>query len=247
MIFGLTTRDVVTLVREAGSPATPLPIHVWGDGAPSLAAALAADGAASLVRVAPGSEDASALVVLARDPGAVPMRTLRGAARAGVPVVAVLSDPGRVPYVLAENVVPAAAEPLASVVADRLAAEIGGAAAPLAHELPVLRDAVARREERRGAVTAAWVAGLDAGGAPRLPLLALLQARLLRRLAIARGSATPRGTEAVGGTVGVELGAALTTGLVARAVARRLPRRRPVEAAVAYVATRLLVRARRVI
>ncbi|MSO58254.1 MAG: hypothetical protein EXQ77_04360 [Thermoleophilia bacterium] len=239
MILGLGARDLVTLAQEARAAGLPRPIHVVGDGAAGLAAALAEGGTPSLVRVTDGAEGASAVVLCLDDPSVAPLALLRGAARSGIPVIVATSRARRVPYVLAEDIVRGTA-PVAEAVAERLAAVLGGDAIALAGELPVLREAVLARREAATATAAAWIAARGAGSGPRLPVLSLLQARLLRQLARARGEAPPRAVEATARTVATEVGAALGAGLVARAVVRRLPRTRPLEAVVAYGVTRLL-------
>lgn len=228
-------------LRTAARDDRPLAVG----GAPALAEALrkelAAGGRPGWVR-AGGAEGAAALVyVLAAPPGEDDERELRAAARARVPVVAVLAGPElppRVPHVLATDVVRVPAgrgfpvDEIAAAVAHRL----GEASTSLAAALPVLRPAVARElvesfSRRGGLVGAAvFVPGAD------LPVLTLGQVRLVLRIAAAHGF--EGGRERL-----PEVLAVVASGLGFRVAARRLLALAPVaewtlKGAVAYAGTR---------
>ena len=121
-------------------------------------------------------------------------------------------------------------------IARTLAAALGPGGAALAGALPVLRDAMRSRRIADGAVAAGALA-LGSGG-PRMPLLALAQARMLSDVAATSGRAAPETPRATAEAVAPPLVAALASGLLARTVVRRLPvRNRLLDAAVAAAAT----------
>lgn len=243
--FGIGPRDVVALARhQRRGRDVRGPLLVTGVLAQQLARALQAGGEPGLVRTSGEPAEAAAFVrVVAGAATAEDERTLREATRALVPVVAVqtASRQVRLPYVLAEDVVecPAGSGFPVDEIADRLAAALGQDGAPLAAALPVLRDAVARRSLTDGALAAASLAALGAGAGPRLPVLALAQARMLSDLTVASGAdRVGDGPEAVARELGVPLAAAIGTGLAGRELVRRLPVRvRLLEALVAAGAT----------
>jgi uncharacterized protein (DUF697 family) len=199
--------------------------------------------------IGPGDDPRGAAVfvyVLGREPTAADEQALKGARRARVPIVAVAvgrtaDDDSSIPFVPATDVVPVGlgqgfpVETIARVIASRL----GEDGAPLAARVPVLRGAVCdvlvERFARRGGVLAAavFVPGAD------LPVLSLLQIRLVLRLEQAFGlDADPR--------VRIpEIVATIAAGLGLRAVARQLVAAVPVggwavKGAVAYAGTRSL-------
>ena len=246
--FGVGPRDVLALARhQRRARDVRGPILVTGLLAEQLARELRAGGEPELVRTTGEPAHAVAFVrVVAGAATSEDERTMREATRALVPVVAVQTAARtvRLPYVLAEDVVecpPGSGFPVAEI-ADRLAAALGHDAAPLAAGLPVLRDAVGRRGVTDGALAAASLAALGAGAGPRLPVLALAQARMLSDLSVASGAErTGDGPEAAARDVGLPLAAALGTGLVGRELVRRLPfRARVVDALVAAGATAAL-------
>ena len=154
----------------------------------------------------------------------------------------------RVPYVLPGDVVvcppgrglPASPRSPRAIVSGlgREAAAAGSPPAGASPGAPSVRSPVARRGPRPGWLQLPW--GTD----EHLPLLVLLQARLLRDLAVASGHPAPSTQQEVGAAVGPELGAALALGLGARSLVRRLPvRSRLVDAAVAGGATLALATA----
>jgi len=155
-------------------------------------------GVASAVREQGPLEGAAALVhVLAGPLDTDDEKVLKEAARARIPIVAVISDrlepvadaQTHVPYVLDENVVQVGAGSGFPVeeIARRLARTLGEAATPLAARLPVLRRAVCeeliRKFSRQNAIVgvAVFVPGAD------LPVLTLNQVRLVLRIADAYG------------------------------------------------------------
>jgi uncharacterized protein (DUF697 family) len=155
-------------------------------------------GVASAVREQGPLEGAAALVhVLAGPLDLDDEKVLKEAARARIPIVAVIGDrlepvagaQTHVPYVLDENVVRVGAGsgfPIEEI-ARRLAGTLGEAATPLAARLPVLRRAVCeeliRKFSRQNAIVgvAVFVPGAD------LPVLTLNQVRLVLRIADAYG------------------------------------------------------------
>jgi uncharacterized protein (DUF697 family) len=153
---------------------------------------------------------------------------------------------GRLPYVLAADVIEA--DTTAAVV-DEVAAAIARVApdAPsLASRLPVLRPAVTSRLIRTTSLTNAAVAGLPFSDKAHFPVLTLAQERMLLLLGVARGDVLPRDPQQLAIASGPALAVPLGVGLAARALVRRLPLRGPlVRAAVAYAATRALGAARR--
>lgn len=217
------------------------PILVAGVLAEQLAEELRAGGDASLVRTAGDPAEAAAVVCVV---GAVATEAdeelLRAAARALVPAIGVRTGAADtpIPYVLETEIVavaPGQGFPVAEI-ARALAAALGSGGAPLAAALPVLRDAVRSRRVVDGTLAAAMLA-LGRGG-PRLPLLALAQARMLSDLGAAGGRATPETPRATAEAVAPPLAVALATGLAARALARRLPvRTRLLEGVIAGAAT----------
>lgn len=250
--FGIGPRDVVSLARDTQGTAAPKgPILVTGVLAEQLARELRAGAdpaaGASLVRTRGDAAHAAAVVVVVAGAAtAADEELLRTATRALVPVVAVQTGaPGAsIPYVLATDVVdcePGRGFPLGAI-ARALAAALGRDGAALAGTLPVLREAVRERRVTDGVLAAGAVAA--GRGGPRLPLLALGQARLLSDVAATEGgtaSSSPRGTAEA---VVAPLAAALATGLAARALVRRLPvRARAVDMAVAAAATYVLAEA----
>jgi hypothetical protein len=243
--LGIGPRDVLALARhQRRARDVRGPLLVTGLLAEQLARELRAGGEPGLVHTSGEPARAAAVVrVVAGAATAEDERTMREATRALVPVVAVQTAARsvRLPYVLAEDVVecpPGSGFPV-DEIADRLAAALGRDGAPLAAALPVLRDAVARRSVTDGALAAASLAAFGAGAGPRLPVLALAQARMLSDLSVTSGAETAgAGPETAARDVGVPLAAAIGTGLAGRELVRRLPVRvRLLDALVAAGAT----------
>ncbi len=249
MPFGLGLRDIVGLVREAPVPARA--IVVSGPRSDELAAEITRDGDRSLVRVGGDAAEASAFVLvgLLTEAGEA---QLRRATRARVPVLALLLGDAEetYPYVLPEDVVvvadPDGPLPVGDVV-ERLAAVLGPDGIALAARLPVLRDAVSRRRTFEAVLGAASLTALSRdAGRPLLPVLALTQARTLRRLSFARGEPAPTAPAAIATTVAPELVASLAVGLACRTLVRHLPLRgRLAEGLVAGAGTLALASAAR--
>jgi hypothetical protein len=246
--LGIGPRDVVGLARHTRTVRSAKgPVHVTGVLAEQLADALRAGGDPSLVVTRGDPAEAAALVcVVGGNATPADEEALRTATRALVPVLAVQTGPEQVPipYVLATDVVecpPGQGFPV-DAVARALAAALGHDAAALASALPVLRDAVRERRVADGALAAAGLA-ISSGG-PRLPLLALAQARMLSDVAAASGSSAPESPRATAEAVATPLAAALATGVLTRTLVRRLPvRHRLLDAAVAGAATYALATA----
>jgi uncharacterized protein (DUF697 family) len=237
---------VYKLVKELRSADDYRPLAVGG--ARELAGALRRElsrGAATgaVVDGASPSGAAALVHVLASEPTDEDERTLREANRARVPVVCVLADPaadGRVPYVLATDVVrvpPGSGFPVAEIAAA-IVNRLGAEGPALAARVPVLRgplcaELIARASRRNAVVGAAvFVPGAD------LPVLTLNQLRLVLGIAAAHGVEVDaqRWPEVLGVIAG---------GLGFRAVARQLLGFVPiagwaVKGAVAYAGTRAL-------
>lgn len=209
---------------------------------PALARELRRGGEEAAVREGGRPEDSAVLVhVLEGEPGEQDLALMRRAAKADVPVVAVVEGAQRsLPYVLATDIVhvrPGAGFPLDEIAAA-VARRLGESGTALAARLPSLRRAVCRQLIRsfsrsNGLVGAAvWVPGVD------FPALTLNQVRLVLRLAAAHGQEIDAGR--VPELVGV-----LGGGFGFRTVARELLALVPVagwavKGGVAYLGTRAL-------
>jgi hypothetical protein len=238
--LGIGPRDVLALAREArSSGAAPRPLLVTGVLAEQLARELAAGSDGRHV-VASGDPGAAAAVVRVVAGAATrgDEEALRTAARALVPIVVVQTGVSavRLPYVLATDVVecpPGKGFPIDEIAAA-LARVLGGRGAALAAVVPVLRPAVERHRVVDAAVAAGTVVALARDEGPRLPVLALAQARMLADLSVAGGREPAADPRATAQTVAVPLGAALGAGLLARSLVRKLSvRGRVLEGAVA--------------
>ncbi|MGH3104692.1 MAG: hypothetical protein ACRDN6_11425 [Gaiellaceae bacterium] len=191
-----------------------------------------------------GLDGASAVAyVLAAPPSEEDERVLKQAHRARVPVVCVLAGPeleARVPYVLATDVVrvPAGSGFPVEEIARVLAHRLGEGGSSLAARLPVLRPAVCdeliERSSRRAGITGAaiFIPGAD------LPVLTLLQLRLVLRIGAAHGVEIDQERLP-------EILAVIGSGLLLRAVARQALTAVPVagwlvKGAIAYAGTRAL-------
>ena len=192
MAFPLSIGAVYGVVKEL-SKTRDRPLLVAGKLASELARALAAGGDASAVRTGGSPEDVEALVYVVGDEVATEdERVLKLAHRARVPTIVVAagrSEPDRIPFVLATDVVraePGHGFPI-DTIARVLAAKLGENATSLAHHLPVLRDAVCRHliesfARKNALVSAAvFIPGVD------LPVLTLNQIRLVLRICAAYG------------------------------------------------------------
>jgi uncharacterized protein (DUF697 family) len=238
---------VIGILRELRASAKrdePLVVSGAKELASVLRRELARGGVGTAVREQGPLEGAAALVhVLAGSVDADDEKALKEAARARIPIVAVVTGPAgpeHVPYVLDENVVRVGTGtgfPLAEI-AERLARTLGERATPLAARLPVLRRAVCeeliRKFSRQNAIigVAVFVPGAD------LPVLTLNQVRLVLRIADAYGFEIDK--ERLPEVLGV-----VGSGLGFRAVARRAIGAVPivgwaVKGAVAYAGTRAL-------
>ena len=230
-------------LRASAQSDKPLVVSGARGLAPALARELTRGGVASAMREQGPVEGAAALVhVLAGAPDDEDEQLLKRAARARLPIVAVVTGPagGHVPYVLDENVIHVGSGTGFPVeeIARRLARVLGEAATPLAARLPVLRrpvcDELIRKYSRQNGLVgvAVFVPGAD------LPVLTLNQIRLVLRIADAYGFEIDR--ERLPEVLGV-----LGSGLGLRAVARRAIEAVPVvgwvvKGAVAYAGTRAL-------
>lgn len=255
MPVGIGLRDVASHVQEVrGGPGEPQRIIVSGPGAAELASALAADGDSSRVWVGGEAVRAAAVVrVVEGEPTAQDEAALRAATRAGAHLVVLVRGhtTRRVPYVLAEDVVawPADAPLPVDEVVRALVRGLGPAADGLAASLPRLRDAVVRRDVLTTSVAAATLVGFARGSGAMMPVLTMLQARMLRRVRTASGEAPPGDPQGIALAAGPNLAAAIGTGLVCRSLSRRSPvRGRLVDGAIAFAGTAALgVAARRLL
>jgi uncharacterized protein (DUF697 family) len=249
----LAPAAVFALVRELRAEAQgdrPLAVGGPRELAGALRRELERNGEPGAVVESGRFEEVAALVfILAGPPTADDERILRSADRAGAPIVC-LAPPDvaatPIPFVLATDVVeilPGAGFPLEEL-AERIAARLGDAAAPLAARLPFLRAAVVtelteRAARRNGLLGAAiFVPGAD------LPVLTLNQLRLVLRIAHAYGQ--PLDAQRVPEILGV-----VGSGLGFRALARQVLGAVPiagwaVKGGVAYAGTRALGEAAKV-
>ena len=243
-VYGIGPRQVLALARDARESAVPTrPLLVTGVLAAQLARELAAGGDPALVRTRGEPSTAAALVrVVAGAATREDEDQLRAATRALVPVVVVQTGISsvRLPYVLATDIVecrPGTGFPVEEI-AGVLARVLGPAGPALAAGLPVLRDAVERRRIGAAAVGAGALTALTRSDAPRLPVLALAQARMLTDLSTARGA--PPAPRISGAPLRPSRlpSSRRSARLLARTLVRRLPvRNRFLEGAVAASAT----------
>jgi hypothetical protein len=247
MPLGLGVGDIVRFVREAreGGPWAG-PLLVIGPLAEQLARSLAAGGDPAAVRTSGRPPRASAVVcVLAGAPRDNELDLLRAATRAAVPAVGVQTgDSGtRIPYVPAGDIVdcrPGQGFPV-DEIARAVARVLGRDAAGLAARLPILRPAVQRHLVSASAIRAAVIAAAPWVHEAHLPVLVLLQARLLRDVAAAGGHPAPQTPQQVGLMLGPELGGALATGIAGKGLSRTVPWAGAVgRAAIASVGTAFL-------
>jgi uncharacterized protein (DUF697 family) len=235
---------VFGLIRELRATAVdPGPIVVTGALSDVLRRELTRDGGAGAVRSG-SPEGVSVLVhVLASPLGEEDLRVLKAASRARVPIVAVLAGPGisdRVPYVLATDVVrvPKGSGFPVDEIARAIVKKLDEDATGLASHVPVLRrpmaEALTQRFSRRAGIVGAavFVPGVD------LPVLTLMQLRLVLRIGAVYGEKLE--AERV-----PEVLAVIGSGLAFRAVARQALAVVPlagwvVKGGVAFVGTRAL-------
>jgi len=247
MSAGIGIGQILGLVREMrGLEGTPPMIVISGPGAEGMASALAVGGDRSAIAVDGYTAAAAvALRIVEGDPGERERALLRRLAKEQTPVIVVRrGGSGRIPHVLADDVVDLESDDLGAddigAVASAIVGVAGASGPPLAARLPVLYAPVCQRLVARTAFANAALAG-SSRVVPQLPLLTLAQARMLLLLGVARGETLPRDAEGLLRAAGPYLLAALGTGVGARAFVRRLPVRGPiVRAAIAYGGTRAL-------
>ena len=231
MPAGLRVKDVIGLVREAqAGPGPAEPILVRGPRAGELADLLTRDGDSRLVTTTGDGSNAGAVVLLVETPPVTgEVELLRRATRAGTPIVAVRLLPfvEPIPYVLPEDIFAPEIDgtlPVRGITAA-LARGLPDGGVALGAALPVLREAVARRQSLEAAVTAGTLAAFSGKGRSLLPVLALAQTRTMRRLGTASGARTGSDPAVAAQSTAQNLGAALAVGLVSRTLVRRLPLR----------------------
>jgi uncharacterized protein (DUF697 family) len=235
---------IVGLVRELRATVKdPGPVVVTGALSDVLRRDLTREGGADVVRAGPPESAAVLVHVLAASPGDEDESVLRAASRARVPIVCVLAGPDlsdRISYVLATDVVrvPAGSGFPVEEIARAIAQKLDEDATSLAARLPVVRrpfaEVLTERFARRAGIVGAavFVPGAD------LPVLTLLQLRLVLRIAAAYGEELE--AERV-----PEVLAVIGTGLALRAVARQALGMLPVagwllKGGIAYAGTRAL-------
>jgi hypothetical protein len=246
-LVGLDVREVVGMLRDTRRRSeSRRPLVVDGVLARELARILAAGGDPAAVQVGGDPRRAEAyIVVLAGAAGDQQVESLRRAARALVPVLAVQTAPsetGEVPYVPATEVIvcaPGQGFPLGEI-AHTLARVLDHDAVALASRLPALRPAVAKRLVEHGSLKAGLSGLLAARRRELFPLLVLEQLRLALDLSVAGG-------RQLGRERAPELAAVVATGLGVRTAVRRLGLQGSavVAALSAYVVTRALGEAAR--
>ncbi len=216
------------------------PLAVGGALADVLRKELVRDGDPAAVRIRDPEGAALYLYVLGSTVKEADEELLKRARRARVPIVAITDGDGRIPYVLATDVVrltPGSGFPVEEI-AEAVARKLGEDATALAARLAVLRDAVCEQLiasfARKNAIVAAavFIPGAD------LPLITLNQLRLVLRIAAAHGVEIDRERLP-------EIAATLGAGVGFRALARELLDVVPVagwalKAGVAYAGTRAL-------
>ena len=217
------------------------PIAVAGPLGDVLRRELVGGGDENAVRVTDDPRGAALFVyVLGRERTDADEEILKRARRARVPIVAVAEEEGRIPFVLATDVVPlprGAGFPVEEI-ARTIARKLGEDATALAARLPVLRgpvcDQLVATFARKNAVVAAavFIPGAD------LPVLLLNELRLVLRIAAAHGAEVD--TQRL-----PEIAATVGAGFGLRAAARELLDLVPVagwavKGGVAYAGTRAL-------
>lgn len=247
MGIGIGRSAILGLVREARTPGgVARPLRLYGDRAAELQGALAAGGDASLALLGGDAAEASGIVcVVAGEPAQDVLAALRTADLRGTPAVAVRLDGTErpVPYVLATDVVAWDGEsPPSERVAGRLAARLRRDGRLLAARLPALRPAVERVLVDETAIRGVVLAAAPWGTGPVLPVLSVMQARLLLDLEVAAGGEPPASPDQLALAVGPRLGLSTAVGITARGAFRSAPRplRRLVGPALAYAGTRAL-------
>ena len=216
-------------------------LAVAGPLADVLRRELVRGGDESAVRVVDDARGAAVLVyVLGRGVTDDDEKILKRARRARVPIVAVAEETGRIPYVLATDVVPlprGAGFPV-DAIARAIARKLGEDGTALAARLPVLRgpvcDQLVASFARKNAIVAAavFIPGAD------LPVLLLNELRLVLRIAAAHGAVVDQQRLP-------EIAATVGAGFGLRAAARELLDLVPVagwavKGGVAYAGTRAL-------
>jgi hypothetical protein len=245
MPLGITPAAALRLARDARAPlGRPRPLRIYGERADEVRAALAAGGDPHLVLVGGDVADASAIVCVVPGEPVGPVRAaLRSADLRGVPAIALRLDgtDRPLPYVLATDVVawPGGPPPLGPV-ARRLAERLRRDGRELAAALPALRPAVQRVLVHDTAVRGAVLVGTPGFAGSALPVLSLMQARLLLDLEAVRTGEQPSSPDEVALAVAPRLGLSTAVGVAAREAFRRLPRplRRLAAPALAYAGTR---------
>ncbi len=236
---------IVSLVRELRASAEDDKALLVA-GAPSLVPLLAkelrAGGEQGAVRENGELEGSLALVyVLPGEPTDDDVKALHAADRARVSIICV-TRPGvdRVPYVLETDLVYVGAGSSFPVdeIATAVARRVGEAGTGLARRLPVFRPAVCEHLIRRFAKRAGWIGAVTVVPSVDMPVLTLLQARLVLRLGHAYALEMDRERA-------VELLGVVGAGFGFRAVARQLLDVVPVagwalKGAVAYTGTRAI-------
>jgi uncharacterized protein (DUF697 family) len=236
---------VIGLVRElraAQMDDRPLVVAGAPTLVPLLAKELRAGADPGAVLEDGAIDEALALVyVLPGDPSDEDVRVLRVADRANVPIVCV-TRPGvdRVPYVLATDIVSVgggASFPLDEIT-GAVARKVGEAGSGLAKRAPVFREAVCEELIRRFSLRAGVVGAVTIFPGVDMPVLTVLQIRMVLRIAHAYGLELDRERAA-------EILGVIGAGFAFRTVARELLDLVPVagwavKGTVAYSGTRAI-------
>jgi uncharacterized protein (DUF697 family) len=236
---------ILGLVRELRASALddrPLVVAGAPSLAPLLAKELRAGGEPGAALENGPIERALALVyVLPGEPTEDDVRALRAADGTGVPIVCV-TRPGveRVPYVLATDIVSVGAGSTFPVdeITAAVARRVGEAGSGLAKRLPVFRKAVCDELIRRFSLRAGWIGAVTIVPGVDLPVLTLLQIRLVLRIAHAYGYELDRERA-------IEVAGVVGAGFGFRTVARELLDLVPIagwalKGTVAYAGTRAI-------
>lgn len=244
MPFGFGVGQILGLVREArGLEGSAGRIAISGPGAQELAAAIADGGDPAAIEIGGDPIGASVAIRLVdAEPSPAERELLRRLSRSATPLVVVRHGfEGRIPHVLAGDVIESDGAASFADVAVAIARVAPDTAPALAARLPALRPAVTQRLVAATAITNAAIAAAPWSTLPHLPILTLAQSRMVLLLGISRGDALPRDPQQLAAVTGPALAGSFGLGLAARTLVRRLPKRGPlVRAAVAYAGTRTL-------
>jgi uncharacterized protein (DUF697 family) len=237
VLFGL-----VRELRAAQMDDRPLVVSGATSLAPLLAKELRAGAEPGTILENGAVDEALALVyVLPGEPTEEDVRALRVADRARVPIVCVTrAGIERVPYVLATDIVPVGPGATFPVdeIARAVARTVGEAGTGLARRAPLFRDAVCEDLIRRFSLRAGAVGAVTIIPGVDMPVITMLQIRMVLRIAHAYGHELDRERA-------LEVAGVVGAGFALRTVARQLLDAVPVagwalKGSVAYAGTRAI-------